>query len=443
MRFPWTNGVAVPLLAFSLSGCKDSTAPDPDLVDLFLDFCSTETPAFFAFQNDGSSWTAVTPDAAGTFRFAATEKVALAIVHQSGTRFTTEYVFATTSESDLLPLSGIACAEQTGSKTLNGTVANVPAGSAALITMASSSDYVVSPAASYSLTSLPNGALDLIAHREMLGATTIVPDRVIIRRAQDRVDGSTIPILDFANTTAHPITNHTFTATGLSAADNNSFLLNFRTPTTKDHSLVPVTEFISGAQTLYGIPEVITTSGELHELDVFADGGSTYRGATHYYRNPLAQTVAFGPVLNNPTLSTVATTPHLRLRTQLAAQAEYDSFISVFYSQGDNRVVVVTATAGFTGGRPAIWDVTIPDLSGVSGFPASSALQSGMQTDWFVEAYGGTGGAATFFGSPTNLDILRFGGRAATAQTKQMSVSGRVHRGGFSVRSRRRALGAF
>jgi hypothetical protein len=88
--------------------------------------------------------------------------------------------------------------------------------------------------------------------------------------------------------------------------------------------------------------------------------------------------------------------------------------------------------------------VAIPDLSGVSEFPASSALQSGTQTAWFVEAYGGTAGAATFFGgSPTSLDILRFGGRAATAQTNQMSASGRVHRSGFSLRSRRRALGAF
>lgn len=442
MRSRWTTTVAVPLLVASMAACTDVVDPEPrELVDLFLDFCSDETPAFFAFQNEGEAWTRVAQDASGTFIFKATGKVALALIRQNGTSFQTQYIFASTDE--LLPLSGISCSEQTGSKTLHGTVANVPDGSATMISMGSSFAYVESPDAAYTLSALPNIALDLVAHRETVGATTIVPDRAIIRRAQDRVTGSTIPVLDFDANTAHPITSHTFTATGLSTADDNFYFHEFHTSTTRNHSLAPVTAFASGAQTLYGIPEPLTFPSDRHELSVFANGGSTYRGESHYYRNPANQAIALGPVLNNPALSTVATSPHLRLRTQLTSQAEYDSFIDVFYAQGDNRVVVVTVTAGFTDGTPASWTATIPDLSGVSGFPASSALQSGMQTDWFVEAYGGNGGLRAFFQSPTDGAVLRFGGRAATAQTSQLSVSGRVNRSGPSWRPRRRAWGAF
>ena len=439
MRSRWTSRLASPLLALSIASCRDSTGPGAgDLVELLLDFCATETPSFFAVQNEGGQWTRVSPDAFGTFAFEATEKVGLAIIHQDGSGFSSEYIFA--ARSDLEPMSSRSCAEQSGVKDLSGTVANLPPGSAAMISMAGQFDYLTAPSTAYSLPDLPSGPLDLIAHREVVGVTDVVPDRIIVRRAQDRTNGSSIPLLDFASTEAQPLTTHSFTASGVSANEDNYFLLSFSTNTTKDHSLSDLGSFTSGSQSLYGVPGGLTQAGDLHELDVFADAGSSYRGESQYYRLPTSRTVALGPALNVPTVSTVATAP-LRLRTQLVSQSQYGSLMSVFYQQGTTRRTVVTQTSAFTGGTPATWDVTIPNLTGVSGFPAGSSLQSGTQTDWFVDAYGGAG-ASVFFGTPTDGAVLRYAGRTAVAATMQMRRM-RGAESGPSIRAGRRALGAF
>lgn len=439
MRSRWLRAAVPALLAGSFAACSDSIGPDPqDRVDLLLDFCSTEIPVFFAYQNQGGAWTRVTPDAEGTVSFQASPRVALAIVHQSGSSYTSEYIYTTAAE--VAPLSGVACAEQAGTRSLSGSVANLPVGTAAMISMAGQFDYITSPDASYALSALPSGPRDLVAHRETVTASEVFPDRIIIRRAQDFVNGATIPTLDFNSTEARSVAEHGFTASGLSGNDDNYYLLNFSTQTTRRHSLSTAVQFFNGSPVLYGVPTTLTQAGDLHELEVFADGGSSYRGETQYYRFASQRSVALGPALTTPQLSTVATSPYLRLRTQLPAQSAYGTLVSVVYEQ-NSRDVVVTLTAGHVGNTPSTWEVTIPDLSGVPGFPLASTLQSGIQSNWYVDAYGG-GFAATFFGSPADGDVLRYAGRASVASTMQRSET----RGGLShsplARRRARTGGA-
>lgn len=434
MRSRWTSTAAISLLSAAVVSCGDSTSPLPrDLTDVLLDFCSDNTPTFMALENDGGNWTRVAPDAQGTFAFQATPRFTLAIVHQSGTEFSTEYVFAT--PADLSALNGVSCVEQAGSRSLNGSISGVPAGSAAMLSMASSFEYVESPLTSYSIAGLPPGTIDLIAHREVRGTNAVVPDRVIVRRAQDRTSGSTMPVLDFNAAEAQTTASHGFTTSGRSTSENTTALLTFSTLSTRRHSLsLPIT-VTGGLQTIYGIPGPLTQAGDYHELEVFADGGTTYRGEVHYYRSPVNRSVSLGATLTNPTLTTVATSPGLRLRTQLTSQLEYGAFVSVSHVQ-PSRQVVLTATNSWYGGTPATWDLTIPDLGGVPGFPTSARLQSGAGTDWYVDAYGGTGGPAAFFGSPADGAILHFAGRAFTTSASQQARAAASDR--FSPLSRRR-----
>ena len=414
----WTGSAALSLLSAAVVACGDSTGPLPqDLTDVLLDFCASETPVFFAIQNDGGSWEPVIANAQGTFSFQAAERFTLAIVHQSGSSFSSEYLFA--APSDLEPLNGVSCIEREGTKVLNGSVSGVPAGSAAMITMANSFVYPVAPTTGWQLTGLPTGALDLIAHRELIGATTVTPDRVIIRRAQDLVNNATAATLDFNANEAQNAAAHTFSASGLSTADETVYQLTFSTQTTRRHSLSTPVTFTSGAQTLHGIPGALTQSGDFHELEVFADRGTSYRGEVHYYRSPTTRSVGLGAVLHNPTLSTVSSSP-LRLRTQLPSQFEYGSFISVAHVQ-TSREVFLTATNSYYGGTPVTWDVTIPDLTGVPGFPANARLQAGAGTDWFVDAYGGNAGAAPFLGAPTDGAILHYAGRSFFSAASQQA----------------------
>src|SRR3954471_17593197 len=177
MRRRWTRGLAISFLSVSFVACSDSTGPGLDS-ELALDFCADDAPVFFAYQNDGAAWTALNPDASETYHVPATEKVGLAFVHQLGSSYSTEVIYATRTE--LAPLAGVACTESSGSKTLNGSVTGVSLGSDVWITMADQTTVVSPPPSTFSLNFLPNGLLDLVANRDAFTVNSTVPDRVIV-----------------------------------------------------------------------------------------------------------------------------------------------------------------------------------------------------------------------------------------------------------------------
>lgn len=412
--------LAIPSLLAVLGACTDLAGPRPqDLVDVFLDFCAAETPVFFAIQNERTRWQRVLPDAEGTFRFRAAPRFTLAFVRQHGPQSVTEYVFAT--PDDIAPLSGVSCVEQTGTKTLHGSVSGVASGSATMVSLGGSFSYVEPPATTFTLANVPPAAPDLIAHREVLTSrTTVTPDRVIIRRAQDRTHGSTFPVLDFGASEAQNSATHGFTVSGLSAFEDNYFLLTFSTRTTRRHPLSTVQQFTTGAQTIYGIPSSLTQPDDLHELEVYAGAAASYRGEIQFYRAPSTRGIALGAQLSTPTLTTVSSTPHVRLRTRLPSQPDYGTFISVAYEQ-PSRHAVVTATKSYFGGTPVTWDVTMPDASAIAGFPADALLQTGQSTEWYVDAYGGSETAAAFLGAAKDGAVLRVAGRSFTASVSMAS----------------------
>jgi len=422
----WNRPVAAALLAASLVGC-DSTGPGPaDLTDVLLDFCGSDTPVFFGLQNEGADWSRVTPDVQGTFAFQATRTFTLAIVHEVGGRVATEYIYAT--PGDIESLNGVSCRERQGTKSLSGTVAGVPLGSGAVVTLANSDDVIEAPATSYQLVDLPNGPYDLVATREQLGVSSVTPDRVIIRRAQDRTSGSAFPVLDFASTEAVPTVAHNVTASGLSGNDINEYALTFSTLGTRRHSLSLVETFTSSTRPLRGIPQSLTQAGDYHELEVLADAGSAYRGSVHYYRQPGDRAVSLGSHLDNPTLTFLAGSSQLRPRTQLASQFEYGSMATVLLRQ-DVRTVAITATSAYFGGTPVTWDLSFPDLTNMTGFPSGARLQTGQTLSWNVEAYGGTGGLSAFFGKPSDGAVLNFAGRSFSSGGAVASQAARAEGG--------------
>jgi hypothetical protein len=434
MSSAWNRSAVISLLSAAAIAC-DSTGPNPtDLTDVLLDFCASDTPVFVALQNEGADWTRLTPDAQGTVSFEATETFTMAIVHLRGGRTITEYIYAT--PEDVEALNGVSCIDQSGTKTLTGTVAGVSLGSGAVVTMASSWEELTAPTNAFTLTDLPNGPYDLIAHREVIGTSSVQPDRVIVRRAQDRANGSAIPVLDFSAAEAVASAQHTVTASGLSSSDINEFLLTFSTPTTRRHSLSLVESFTSNTRNLFGVPGALTQSGDVHELEVFADAGTAYRGEVQYYRVPSNRTVALGAHLSNPTLTFLPSSTQLLPRTQLPSQFEYGSLASVSLVQ-DTREVVITVTSTYFGGTPVIWDISFPDISTMTGFPTSARLVQGQSTDWYVDAYGGS--PAAFFGTPTDGSTLHFAGRSFNTSGAVASL--KVEGSARSTPSRRNRLG--
>ncbi|HKW09622.1 MAG TPA: hypothetical protein VJO33_04535, partial [Gemmatimonadaceae bacterium] len=143
-----------------------------------VQYCSSDTPIWFGYQNDGASWVRVAVGANNTFTFSATPKVAIAAVTQSGSGQTASYDLTVvyTTPAEIGALAGAICAQQGGSKQLNGSVAGLAVTEAAQIAMGSSSAFALSTPGTFTLSNLPDGALDLVAGRFPFGdPNTLAP----------------------------------------------------------------------------------------------------------------------------------------------------------------------------------------------------------------------------------------------------------------------------
>lgn len=422
MRRRWKALVAAPLLAFSNS-CTDGTGIDPTLEELVLAFCASELPVWFAYQNEGGSWTRVQPNANNAFVFDAADRLAVAMTFDFGTSRLTDVYYV--HFNDLAPLSNRACTETSGTKTVNGSVSSVGSSESARISMSSSSTTAFPLQPTWTLTNVVNGPQDLIAHRELTGlSSTVTPNRVIIRRNQNPVSGATLPVLDFGASEALAISTNTLSVTGLLSGESNYYDIDFITPTGTSHSLYQSPFFTSPSQTLYGVPASLTQTGDRHKLNLNADAsnGTSYRTILHHYRNPSDKSLVFGATLNTPSVQNITSTPYARLRTTLPSQVDYPDFATSYFIQS-SRSVFVTVTATYHAGTPLTWTSEIPDFSAAGGYPTNAGLQSGTQTSWFVEAFNGT--LENYIGAqPGDGATVRLAGRSANTSTVQMSVAG-------------------
>ena len=93
--------------------------------------------------------------------------------------------------------------------------------------------------------------------------------------------------------------------------------------------------------------------------------------------------------MSTPTVTRIAGGAYSRVRAQLGAQTEYNRFFTADYGQSSIfRNTTITATSGYTGG--GAWDLSIPDLSGATGWNSTWGLQNGTAITWSVTAQGGT-----------------------------------------------------
>jgi hypothetical protein len=418
----WTRRLAIPLFAGSVAACGDSISPGPpsaDYLDLALDFCGAtgQFPVFFAYLNEGEGWTRVNGDINETFAFRASDKVGIAMIFTDGAgNFSTEVILAKNEEIE--PLSGGACTEAVGTKTVNGSVAGVAVGDFAYVTMGLTEDLVEPPPSTFTLVDLANVPLDLVAHAGTDQITGEVPDAIIIRRAQNPTNNATLPALDFnSNEAAIPSAN-TATIAGLTSSEDNLIDLYFSTATTFDHPLFLSSFFTASTQTIYHVPSTLTQAGDLHMLDVYARSFDNLevRGETQWYRNAANRSISLGSPLADPTVTSIDNSP-VRFRAQLPVQPEYNSFALALYSQTGTgtRDVSVLGTAGFFD-SPSTWTLEMPDLTGVPGFPTASGLQGGgTETPYSIVAYGGS--LLTFFGAPSENSTTKYAGRFSSTNS--------------------------
>jgi hypothetical protein len=172
------------------------------------------------------------------------------------------------------------------------------------------------------------------------------------------------------------------------------------------------------------LPAALRVATDIHTISASASNSIATNTIVHSYKTPAAKTLTFGPVVNEPTITNATTTAVVRPRIQLVSQAEYPSAIVVQFGESVGQVsryVGVFTTAGFLGGTPSTWDITVPDMSS-AGYNASWGLST-TGYNWSVSAYGAQGttwplgtapvdGATIISGTRGKVDIIQLDGAA-------------------------------
>jgi hypothetical protein len=327
------------------------------------------------------------------------------------------------TQAELSGTGGSQCLAGSG-KTVNGSVAGVGTSSSATVSLGPKTASVsgASGSPNFTLTNVPDGALDLVASKSTTAfngtSISITLDKLIIRRGVNAANNSTMPVLDFGSAEAFdPVqanlsvgnlgadvataSTFYFTASGSSAAGAGVF--NGGLPG-------------SGPFKYYGVPSAKQAPGDLHLAQAIAfpslGNTSTLRIAGLYFKDPTDRTVTMGPVLNAPTVTVTATSPYVRFNATGTLNTEYGQSFAMTYSQANttlSRFVQITATQSYLGGLA--YNFTIPDFSGVAGWDNNWGLKTGISTTWSVvgAAFTGIG-----FGSGTPVEGSTFTAGART-----------------------------
>ena len=362
-------------------------------------FCASNAPVWLAVQDGIGAWTRVTPtNNAFSFNITSAKGGVAYVQPGSGNSFTLTVLYGLKQE--LSDASAGLCANTT-EKTVNGSVAGLAASEAASVSLGGAM-VSVSANGNFTLSNVPDGNRDLIAAKTLTSVSgsgiTLTVNKLIIRRNQNPANGSTMTALDFGAAEAFDPIAKTLTVNG-AGSDLLSTAVSYVTANNGSTTLyTDANPASSGTRTYYGVPSAQQATGDLHLLTAVAtnitgSSASYLRIAGTYFKDATDKTVTLGPVPATATVSTLATTPYVRLRMQWTAQTEYGKYFSSIYSQSNAaapRTSIVSATSGYLGGTSV--DLAIPDFTGVAGWDPNWGLKAGQATQWIAT---GTGWSST------------------------------------------------
>ena len=285
-------------------------------------------------------------------------------------------------------------------KTVNGTVAGVNAAQAqsASISLGPSTTSAT-PAGTFQLTDVPDGALDLVAARSTTNTTTFstAVDKMIIRRGVNAGNNSTLPVLDFGSSEAFDPVQGNLTI-GNIGTDVAVVFTNYFTAAgsgaagaTVGASILPS----AGPFKYYGVPAAKQIAGDLHLALAIAFPNVTTldqeRIAALYFKDPTDRTVTLGAALPAQSVSAAATAPYVRFRATGSIPAEYGKLLDLEFTQTSAaRTVSILASEGYLASATT-YDLTVPDFTGVAGWDNNWGPKTGSETEWRISTYGFTG----------------------------------------------------
>lgn len=393
--------------------------------------CETsETPIWLAYQSGAGPWTRITP-ANNAFTFTPAATGGLAVATQDGSATKTEVLYASAAELTSLAIAGSCTySAPTGSKRATGTWANAGVVSQyrSLVTIGGAvatktSDF--SP--SFSLTNVPKGPRDLVASRFGI-VTNAVAYSMILRRGTNYANNAQIPNLDFGSAESFVPTRGFLTITSLS--DTTSVEASLITANGSSEPYYSANGAIGSGgvrAVYYGLPDTLLTPGDYHSVSVIAAPPGS-NGTSFRFLQVLAHAVSttttttLGPQLGPGTaVTTVGTTPSLRLRAQVPAVGTYTSGANAQFQQNANTVSI-SMTGAYLASAPTTWTLDVPDFSS-AGYDANWGLKSGAAVSWSVVAFSALNGNLLPFigGAPTDGAQLTGAGAVGSSATSSAS----------------------
>ena len=140
------------------------------------------------------------------------------------------------------------------------------------------------------------------------------------------------------------------------------------------------------------IPEGQLLPGDLQVLNASGHGATpnSVQSASRFFRAVQDYTIGLGADVVPPTLTTIATSPTLRLRAYFRNQAEYSRETSISFQEDSTRVVSVSMTQDYALQIGGVYDLVIPELTGAAGFQSAWALSPTTSLRWSAARVGGT-----------------------------------------------------
>jgi len=427
--YPLTITGVAPGLANQATFVNLNVIAPPSTVMLAMPFCASSVPSWFAYKNEGFAWQTLSP-VASTFTFSATAKIAVAytFVRQNETDLNVIYA----DRSELAAQSDRDC---DGAKTAGGSVVGATTGQSVRVAMGATVANATAAAPTFTLSSLYDRVLDLVATKGIITTSPnniqIAPDMVLVRRAQNPANNATLSPLDFGSAEAFAPVSNTVTIGNGITGDLFNVANTFWTGT-NTYGAISTSQPTVLNSTVYSVPSARMVAGDLHELQIEANQPNFFSGRVNVaYLGALAdRTEALSPALSSPSVSTLTSTPYLRLRGQLPVQAEYPSAARFIYFQdggaATDRLLFIVLTKGFLGATPSsTWDVVTPDFGTIFGFNPTW-MPSTSSVVYEADAFAGSG-ALLFGAMPIVGDVVKLAFRVQANNTLLRANAGALH----------------
>ena len=377
----WTNLL---LALVAAAGCSSSSGGGSHPTFTFP-FCADNAPIWVGSRDGTSgSWGQLHPNGNSYSFTIPSGKGSVAAVYADGSGFDLFIINGSTDDFNVYSSYATNVSGCT-SNTVNGSVANVPASDVAAVSLGFQTSLVFPNASNnFTLQNVSPTWKDVLGARMDADSRTI--DKFILRTNQTIANNATLDVLDFGAAEAFDPATGNLTVSGLTGTGEQAEFITgyFYGTNAVETSTGLVRQDVGDGQTsITELPTAKVSSGQFQ--DVY--GYTATRDAGTYILSNGDKNLAFGPAMSTPTVTQVSTSPYLILNLSLPSQAEYNAEVDVEYDQESNSTTVWT-TAGFLGGAPQTWNISIPDLSGAPGFNTSWGLEN-VATDYHLDAFGG------------------------------------------------------